>query len=54
MKSSLVSKGNNFLFFKNKYNAIKEQLRHKNINMTMRYAHLIPNKRNKITENLKL
>jgi integrase len=33
---------------------IKEQLGHKNIDMTMRYAHLIPNKRNKITENLKL
>ena len=33
---------------------IKEQLGHKNIDMTMRYAHLIPNKRHKITENLKL
>ena len=33
---------------------IKEQLGHKNIEMTMRYAHLIPNERHKITENLKL
>lgn len=33
---------------------IKEQLGHKNIEMTMRYAHLIPNKRHKITENLKI
>ena len=32
---------------------IKEQLGHKNIEMTMRYAHLIPNERHKITENLK-
>ncbi len=31
---------------------IKEQLGHKNIDMTMRYAHLIPNKRHKITKGL--
>ena len=31
---------------------IKEQLGHKNIEMTMRYAHLIPNERHKITRKL--
>jgi len=31
---------------------IKEQLGHKNIEMTMRYAHLIPNIRHKATEAL--
>ena len=31
---------------------IKEQLGHKNIEMTMRYAHLIPNNRHRITKNL--
>ena len=31
---------------------IKEQLGHRNIEMTMRYAHLIPNIRHEITENL--
>jgi integrase len=31
---------------------IKEQLGHKTIEMTMRYAHLIPNKRHKATEEL--
>ena len=33
---------------------IKEQLGHKNIEMTMRYAHLIENKRNKVTKELSL
>ncbi len=33
---------------------IKEQLGHKNIDMTMRYAHLIPNKRHKITRKLSI
>lgn len=33
---------------------IKEQLGHKNIDMTMRYAHLIPNIRHEITNSLKL
>lgn len=33
---------------------IKEQLGHKNIDMTMRYAHLIPNVRHEITQNLLL
>jgi len=33
---------------------IKEQLGHKNIEMTMRYAHLIPNKRHKVTKALSL
>lgn len=33
---------------------IKEQLGHKNIDMTMRYAHLIPNIRHKITKKLSL
>jgi integrase len=33
---------------------IKEQLGHKNIEMTMRYAHLIPNKRHKTTRKLTL
>jgi len=33
---------------------IKEQLGHKNIDMTMRYAHLIPNKRHKVTKSLSL
>lgn len=33
---------------------IKEQLGHKNIDMTMRYAHLIPNIRHKITANLEI
>lgn len=33
---------------------IKEQLGHKNLDMTMRYAHLIPNKRHKITKELLL
>ena len=31
---------------------IKEQLGHKTIEMTMRYAHLIPNKRNRVTEEI--
>jgi integrase len=31
---------------------IKEQLGHKNIDMTMRYAHLIPNIRHEITKKL--
>lgn len=33
---------------------IKEQLGHKNIDMTMRYAHLIPNIRHTVTKNLQL
>ncbi|MFK5937288.1 MAG: site-specific integrase [Sulfurimonas sp.] len=33
---------------------IKEQLGHKNLDMTMRYAHLIPNKRHKLTKKLSL
>jgi len=33
---------------------IKDQLGHKRIEMTMRYAHLIPNKRHNITRSLKL
>ena len=33
---------------------IREQLGHKNIEMTMRYAHLIPNKRHKVTKALSL
>lgn len=32
---------------------IKDQLGHRRIEMTMRYAHLIPNKRHKITKSLK-
>ena len=31
---------------------IKDQLGHRRIEMTMRYAHLIPNKRHKITRSL--
>jgi integrase len=31
---------------------IKEQLGHKNIDMTMRYAHLIPNKRHEVTQGI--
>ena len=33
---------------------IKDQLGHRRIEMTMRYAHLIPNKRHKVTKSLKL
>lgn len=33
---------------------IKDQLGHKDLTMTLRYAHLIPNKRNDITRNLNL
>ncbi len=33
---------------------IKDQLGHRQIEMTMRYAHLIPNKRHKVTKSLKL
>jgi len=33
---------------------IKEQLGHKNIDITMRYAHLIPNKRHEVTKALSL
>ena len=33
---------------------IKDQLGHRQIEMTMRYAHLIPNKRHKVTKSLKV